>query len=333
MSLTNRISFRMKAPVLKIIVGSNENGLRLDVFCTRKIEGYSRSHFTKLAAAGYIKLNDKSAKPSHKVKAGELFIIEMAAPPPIEAQSENIPLDIRYEDDYLLIVNKPSGMVSHPAAGNYSGTLINGLLYYLSNLKGFSDKIRPGLVHRLDKDTSGLLVIAKDEQTLALLQKMMKDRLIERQYKALVWGRMPNAEGTIDLPLGRSPSDRKKMRVYGTKNRESVTHYKVVKTYSIAELLTVKLQTGRTHQIRVHTSYFGNPVVGDSTYGGRSKAVIKFSGTNKRLALALLRELDSQALHAYSLALEHPVTKEQLSLTSDIPDDMQKAIAILESYN
>jgi len=320
----------MNAPILKIVVGGNESGLRLDVFCTRKIEGYSRSHFTKLAAGGYIKLDDKTIKPSYKVKANELFIVQMAAPPPIEAQSENIPLDIRYEDDYLLIVNKPSGMVCHPAAGNYSGTLINGLLYYLSNMKEFSDRIRPGLVHRLDKDTSGLLVIAKDEQTLALLQKMMRKRLIERKYQALVWGRMPNVEGTIDLPLGRSPSDRKKMRVYGTKNRESVTHYKVIKTYAIAELLSVKLQTGRTHQIRVHMSYFGNPVVGDSTYGGRLKAVIRFTGSKKRLALALLRELNSQALHAYSLALEHPITKEQVSITSDIPSDMQKAIEILE---
>ena len=321
----------MNTPIVKLIVPEDEHGTRLDIFCTHKIEGHTRSHFTKLAAAGHITINEQPMKPSHKVKSGELIIIQMASPPPIEAQAEDIPLDIIFEDDYLLIVNKPSGMVCHPAAGNYTGTLINGLLHHFSQLKDFSDKIRPGLVHRLDKDTSGLLIIAKDERTLAQLQTMMKKRLIERHYTALTWGKMSLSEGTIDLPLGRSPGDRKKIRVFGIKNRQSITHYNVVRSYSIAELLSIKLETGRTHQIRVHLSYFGNPVVGDSTYGGRSKAINRFTGIDKQLALSLLRVLDSQALHAQRLRFEHPATMERISFESDLPVDMQDVIKILEA--
>lgn len=320
----------MNTLILKLVVPKEEHGVRLDVFCTHKIEGYSRSHFIKLATAGHIKLNGKAVKPSYKIKTGEILILEMVAPPPIEAQAEDIPLDIIFEDEYLLVVNKPSGMVCHPAAGNYSGTLINGLLYYFSRLQEFSDKIRPGLVHRLDKDTSGLLVIAKDEKTLAALQALMKKRLIDREYIALTWGKLPQAEDTIDLPLGRSPGDRKKIRVYGTKNRRSITHYKVLRSYSIAEMLSVKLQTGRTHQIRVHLSYFGNPVIGDPTYGGRSKAVMKFTGKKKLLALSLLRVMTSQALHAQNLSFKHPATENTMNFTSDLPQDMQDTIAILE---
>lgn len=320
----------MKTPILKLAVSENEHGSRVDVFCTHKIEGFSRSHFTKLAAAGHITIDNQPVKASHKVRPGETLVVEMAPPPPIEAQPEDIPLDIIYEDEFLLIVNKPSGMVCHPAAGNYTGTLVNGLLYYFSKLKDFSEKIRPGLVHRLDKNTSGLLVIAKTEQILAQLQAMMKKRLIERKYTALVWGKMGQVDGTIDLPLGRSPSDRKKMKVFGAKNRESITHYKVVKSYSIAEMLSVKLQTGRTHQIRVHLSYYGHPVIGDPTYGGRSKSVVKFTGKKKQLALSLLRILESQALHAKHLSFEHPVTKEMMEFSSDLPDDIQKAIEILK---
>ncbi len=323
----------MEAPRLKLTVPAPESGNRLDVFCTHRIEGYSRSHFTKLATSGYITINGQPLKPSHKVKPGEIIIIEMAAPNPIEAQPEEIPLDIVFEDDYLLIVNKPSGMVCHPAAGNYTGTLINGLLHHFSQLSNFSDRIRPGLVHRLDKDTSGLLVVAKDEKTLAQLQTMMKARLISREYTALVWGKIAQAEGTIDLPMGRSISDRKVMKVYGAKPREAVTHYEVIESYEIAELLKVRLQTGRTHQIRVHLSYFGNPVVGDSTYGGRSKAITRLTGPKKQLGLSLLRVLDSQALHARKLSFEHPVTKEPMSFSSDLPEDFQKAVDILEAYS
>ncbi|OQX91891.1 MAG: hypothetical protein B6D58_05760 [candidate division Zixibacteria bacterium 4484_95] len=321
----------MKNPSLKLSVSKVENGTRLDVFCARKVDGHSRSYFTKLASTGHIKINDQKMKPSYKVRTGEVVQLEMETPPPLDAQPENIKLNIIYEDDYLLIVNKPSGMVCHPAAGNYTGTLINALLYHFSNLKNFSDKIRPGLVHRLDKDTSGLLIVAKDEKTLSALQTLMKKRLIERTYFALVWGKMPHAKGTIDLPIGRSRSDRKKMKVFGISNRQAITHYEVIDSYTITEMLKIKLGTGRTHQIRSHLSYFGHPVVGDPTYGGRSKAVMKFTGPKKQLALSLLNALDSQALHASHLSFEHPHTGKIMNFDSDLPDDMQKAIGISRS--
>jgi len=323
----------MDNPILKLTVPENETGNRLDLFCAHKVEGFTRSHFTKLAASGHITKDKAALKASYKVKTGDKICIEMAPPPPLEAEPENIPLNVIYEDEYLLVINKQSGMVSHPAAGNYTGTLINGLLYHFGQLQNFSDKMRPGLVHRLDKDTSGLLVIAKDESTLAALQAMMKKREIKREYNALIWGKMPLPEGTIDLPMGRSQSDRKIMKVYGAKPREAITHYKVLKTYSIAELLEVRLETGRTHQIRVHLAHFGNPVIGDSTYGGRSKAITRLDRTKKNLGLSLLRVLDSQALHARNLSFVHPVTQKAMSFTSDLPDDFQKAVEILKSSN
>lgn len=319
----------MSDPILKLTVPENEAGNRLDVFCAHKINDHTRSHFTKLAANGHITADGKALKASYKVKAGDKITIEMVAPPPLEAEPENMPLDIVFEDEHLLVVNKQAGIVCHPAAGNYDGTLINGLLYHFKNLENFSDKLRPGLVHRLDKDTSGLLVIAKDEQMLATLQKMMKKRTIKREYAALIWGKMPQAEGTIDLPMGRSPSDRKVMKVYGTKAREAVTHYSVIHTFSIAELIRVKLETGRTHQIRVHLSYFGNPVVGDPTYGGRSRAVTKLTGVKKKLGLSLLRVLETQALHAQNLSFIHPRTQKSMEFSSGLPEDFQKAIEIL----
>jgi 23S rRNA pseudouridine1911/1915/1917 synthase len=321
----------MTGPILKVVVPDSETDLRLDVFCTHKVEGFSRSFFSKLCAAGHITINGKQVKPSHKVKVGEYIIIEMASPPPIEAAPEDIALDIAYEDEYLVVINKAAGMVSHPAAGNYTGTLINALLHHFSTLKDFSDKLRPGLVHRLDKDTSGLLVAAKDEKTMIALQRLLKDRLIERIYTAIIWGKMPQSSGSIDLPLGRSPVDRKKMRVYGQGQREAITYYEVVKEYSLAEILRIKLGTGRTHQIRVHLSYFGNPVVGDPTYGGRAKTVTKYGGPKRDLALALLQTIDRQALHASNLNFTHPVTGMPLRLTSPLPDDIQKVIDLLET--
>jgi len=312
-------------------VPEKESGVRLDVFCTHKIEGYTRSFFTKLAAAGFITLADLPLKASYKVKPGDQIKVEITPPPPIEAIPEEIPLEIEYEDEWLMVVNKPSDMVCHPAAGNYTGTLINGLLFYFKELQEFSDKLRPGLVHRLDKDTSGLLIISKNEQTLALLQKMMTKREIKRHYKALVWGKLGQTSGVIDLPLGRSPSERKKMSVYGTKNREAVTHYQVIREFDFAELLEVRLQTGRTHQIRVHLSYYGHPIIGDYTYGGRSRMIKQMKRIQQDINLSLLRILDSQALHAYRLEFTHPHTNKSIRIESDLPDNFQQAIKILET--
>ena len=316
---------------MKIIVPADEAELRLDIFCAHKIEGFSRSFFTKLAASDNIAINGKPAKASHKVKPGELVVIKMASPPPIEAIPEDIPLHIVFEDEHLLVIDKPAGMVCHPAAGNYTGTMINALLHYFEGLKDFGDKLRPGLVHRLDKDTSGLLVVAKTEPALAKLQTALKARDIERIYTALVWGKMPSSKGEIDLPLGRAREDRKKMKVFGQGQREALTYYEVQKKYRLGEILRIKLGTGRTHQIRVHLSYFGNPVIGDPTYGGRAKAVQKLTGKNRYLGMNILAIISRQALHATQLSFSHPATGKRFSFESPLPDDILAVINILES--
>jgi 23S rRNA pseudouridine1911/1915/1917 synthase len=321
----------MTEPILKLTVPVDEAELRLDVFCAHKIEGFSRSFFTKLASSDNITINGKPAKASHKVKPGEQVVIKMASPPPIEAAPEDIPLNIVFEDGHLLVIDKPAGMVCHPAAGNYTGTMINALLHHFEGLKDFSDKLRPGLVHRLDKDTSGLLVVAKTEPALAKLQTALKNREIERIYTAVVWGKMPSAKGEIDLPLGRAREDRKKMKVFGQGQRDALTYYEVQKKYGLGELLRIKLGTGRTHQIRVHLSYFGNPVMGDPTYGGRAKAVQKLTGKNRQLGMRILGRISRQALHATQLSFEHPVTCERLSFECPLPDDIRAIIEILES--
>jgi 23S rRNA pseudouridine1911/1915/1917 synthase len=321
----------MTEPVLKIIVPFEEAETRLDIFCAHKIEGLSRSYFTKLAASGNITINGKTAKASHKVKPGEQVIIKIISPPPIEATPEDIPLNIVFEDEYLMVIDKPAGMVCHPAAGNYTGTLINAVLHHFAGLKNFDDKLRPGLVHRLDKDTSGLLVVAKTEQTLAKLQSALKARDIERTYTAVVWGKMPSTKGEIDLPLGRAPDDRKKMKVFGKGQRQALTFYEVQKKYSVGELLQIRLGTGRTHQIRVHLAYFGNPVIGDPTYGGRAKAVLKLSAKDRRLGMSILGVISRQALHATKLRFDHPITGRTMSFDSELPKDIQAVIDILES--
>lgn len=321
----------MTEPILKITVPADESELRLDIFCAHKIEGFSRSFFTKLAASDNITINGKPAKASHKVKPGEQIVIKMASPPPIEATPEDIPINIIFEDEHLLVIDKPAGMVCHPAAGNYTGTMINALLHYFEGLKDFSDKLRPGLVHRLDKDTSGLLIVAKTEPALAKLQTALKNRDIIRLYTAIVWGKMPSDKGEINLPLGRAREDRKKMKVFGQAQREALTYYEVQDKFPLGEILLIRLGTGRTHQIRVHLSYFGNPVIGDPTYGGRAKAVQKLTGRNRQIGMSILGTISRQALHATQLCFDHPVTGKQLSFNSPLPDDILAVVKALES--
>lgn len=316
--------------ITRLIVPDEASGQRIDVFCARTISGYSRSHFIKLATAEHIRVEGKAVKPSYRVKAGQRVEIDMVSAPPIEAAPENIPLNLVYEDEHLAVIDKPAGMVCHPAAGNYSGTLVNALLFHFAGMGEFGDKIRPGIVHRLDKGTSGLMVVAKDEPTMIALQRKIKERAIKRTYTAIVWGKLPQASGVIDLPLGRSPHDRKKMRVHGLGERQARTIYEVKKTYSVAEMLSLKLDTGRTHQIRVHLSHLGHPVVGDPTYGGRAAAIVRLNRSQKLLGLEILKAINRQALHSSKLEFEHPQDGRQLSFQSNLPEDMQKVVAILE---
>lgn len=317
---------------LKLSVPADLDGERLDIFCARKVSDRTRSYFTKLAASGHITIDGQSAKASHKVKKGMTVEIELVSPPPLEAAPEDIPLEIIYEDRRILVVNKAAGMVAHPAAGNYEGTLVNALLHHFGRQDtGDLDPVRLGLVHRLDKDTSGLLVVAKDEQALVFLQRHLKDRNIKRTYKALIWGNIDPSKGTIDLPIGRSEKDRKKMQVNARQNREAVTHYEVQERFDGCDLVSVRLETGRTHQIRVHLSYFGHPVVGDPTYGGRSKYFRRFGKKEVSRYSPLLSILERQALHACELTLPHPDDGRKMRFESEIPEDIAAALKFLRN--
>jgi 23S rRNA pseudouridine1911/1915/1917 synthase len=307
-------------------------GERLDIFCARKVADRTRSYFTKLAAAGHITADGKTAKPSLKVRPGMRLEIELVAPPPIEAAPENIPLDIVYEDDRIMVVDKKPGMVVHPAAGNYEGTLVNAILFHLGDATTAElDPARLGLVHRLDKDTSGLLVVAKDERALAFLQKHLKEREIGRQYAAIVWGNIGPSKGTIDLPIGRSERDRKVMAVNARYGRSAVTHFELIERFRGADLLSIKLETGRTHQIRVHLSHYGHPVMGDPAYGGRSKYLRRLSKNDISYATPLLGILERQALHARRLELPHPDDGRIMSFESPLPADFQAALDYLRA--
>ena len=304
--------------------------LRIDIFCSRKVADRTRSYFTKLASTGHIFVDGKCVKPSFKIRTGMRVEVELVAPPPIEAVPEDIKLDIVHEDDRIVIVEKPAGMVVHPAAGNYEGTLVNALLHHFGKQIGeIIDPVRPGLVHRLDKGTSGLLVVAKDERALAYLQKELKDRRIKRTYLALVWGDLAIDSGTIDLPVGRSERDRKKMTVYPRHGKHAITHYSVEKRFGLATAAKIRLETGRTHQIRVHMSHFGHPVVGDPVYGGRTTYLRRLTGKDKTTAVALLGILQRQALHAAELELPHPDDGRVLKFNSKLPDDMGSALQYL----
>jgi 23S rRNA pseudouridine1911/1915/1917 synthase len=320
--------------MLKLRVPEDLEGLRLDIFCARKISDRTRSYFTKLASSGHISVDGRQVKPSFNVKRGMQVEIELVEPPPIEAKPEEIALDIVHEDDRLAVIDKPAGMVVHPAAGNYEGTLVNALLYHFGkSIGGQPDGIRPGLVHRLDKDTSGLLAVAKDQMALAFLQQELKERRIKRQYTAICWGRLDPPRGTVDLPVGRSERDRKKMIVNPRVGRDAVTHYEVVESYRLAEMISLRLQTGRTHQIRVHLSYLGHPLVGDPVYGGRAKYLKRFDGSERRVATELLGILGRQALHASRLEFPHPQDGRIVEFECGLPADMLEALEYLRRKN
>jgi 23S rRNA pseudouridine1911/1915/1917 synthase len=324
----------MTARKLKLTVPSELEGERLDIFCARKVEDRTRSYFTKLASSGNILVDGVVAKAATKMKTGMKVEIELTAPPPLEAKPEDIPINIIYEDKRIAIVDKPPGMVVHPAAGNYEGTLVNALLHHFGKESiNDIDPVRLGLVHRLDKDTSGLLIIAKDEQALVYLQRELKERNIKRIYYALVWGNLDNKSGTIELPIGRSEKDRKKMTVNPRRGKEAVTEYEVIELYKYFSLLRIKLQTGRTHQIRVHLSHFGHPVVGDSTYGGRSNYLRRFDRKDRMILTPIMSILDRQALHAKELIITHPDDDRIIEFQSELPEDFSKAILFAKTID
>ncbi len=300
--------------IIEFYVDEDDNE-RLDAYLAKELDEISRSYVQKLIKENLVYVNDKHTKASYLVKEGDYIKVNLPQPKKLEVISEDIPIDIVYEDKDIVIINKPQNMVVHPAPGNYTGTLVNGLLFHIDSLSSINGIIRPGIVHRLDKDTSGLLIIAKNDKAHRILSESLKERNIKRVYIALVHGILSNDEGTINAPIGRHGTDRKKMTVTQKNSKEAITHFKVLERYNNYSLVEVNLETGRTHQIRVHMAYINHPVVGDPVY---SKGKNEFG-------------LDKQMLHAYKLGFFHPSTGENMEFEIDLPDYFKNILNTLEN--
>lgn len=292
-------------PELLIEVPEIYEGERIDKFLSILIENSSRNAIQKLIENGKVTVNGAPVNKKYKVSADDEIVMLPNDLKPLDAEPENIPLDIVYEDEHLLVVNKPRGMVVHPAPGNYSGTLVNALLYHCKDsLSGINGILRPGIVHRIDKDTSGLLIVAKNDKAHIGLAEQIKEHSFTREYNAVICGHLKEQSGTINAPIGRSPKDRKKMCVTMQNSKNAVTHYTVINEYEGYSHISLRLETGRTHQIRVHMAHLGHAVAGDYVYGNDKKSAY----------------LNGQCLHAIKIGFVHPITNEYLEFTSDLPD-------------
>jgi 23S rRNA pseudouridine1911/1915/1917 synthase len=317
-------------------VDPGQSLLRIDKYLTDRIENASRTRVQNAANAGNILANNNPVKPNYKVKPGDLIQVVLPTPPrEIELIPENIPVNIVYEDEDVLVVNKEPGMVVHPGYGNYTGTLVNALMWHFRDLPLFSTgEARPGLVHRIDKNTSGLLVIAKNEFALNRLSKQFFDRTTDRKYNALVWGTPDQKAGTITWNVGRNLKDRKIMQVFedGSEGKNAITHYKVLEDFGYISLIECKLETGRTHQIRIHFSHIKHPLFNDMEYGGDQ--ILKGTTFTKyqQFIKNCFKILPRQALHAKTLSFDHPVTGKRLSFDSELPDDMMQVIDKWRKY-
>ncbi len=308
-------------------------GNRLDKYITSFIQNASRTKVQKAIENGYVKVNGAVEKSSYNMQAGDEIDIRLPIPPPPEAEPEKMELDIVYEDDDLLIVNKSGDRVVHPAYGNWTGTLVNGLMWHADSLSKENEKtVRPGIVHRLDKDTSGLLVVAKNDEVHIKLSKYFQEKEIERTYWTIVWGTPNKKEGTITGNIGRSPRNRKKMTVLKKGNgKKAVTHYKVLEYFDYLTLLEVKLETGRTHQIRVHFATKNHWLFGDCKYGGDSVRYGPNTGSRKQMFNNLFSKMKRQCLHAKTLGFVHPRTGKFVTFDSNLPDDFQHVLNTLHT--
>ena len=312
------------------LVDEEDGGERIDAYLSGQIPELSRSRIQKSIRSGELTVDGGPiGKPSRRVHEGERVELTFSPPRPLDLRPEEIPLDIIYEDDGLLVLDKPAGMVVHPSPGHDSGTLVHALLAHCTNLSGIGGVQRPGIVHRLDAGTSGLLVVAKSDEAHIALGRMLMERRIERIYYAVVWGEVEGDGGTIDLPVGRSPRDRKKMAVLTEGGKEAFTTYYLLDTYEPFQYIKLKLGTGRTHQIRVHLSHTGNPVLGDPVYGGRRIRKGSLSKGEIELAVRALSLIDRQALHAGELSFEHPLTGVPLRFEAPPPLDIQSVLGVL----
>jgi 23S rRNA pseudouridine1911/1915/1917 synthase len=319
----------------KFIADKGQNPLRVDRFLMNFVEFATRNKIQQSVKAGNVRVNDKVVKSNHKVKGGDVVTIVLDYPKETnELLPQDIPIVINYDDDDLLIVNKEAGMVVHPGFGNYDGTLVNALAFHFQNLPNMGEEERPGLVHRIDKNTSGILVVAKTERAMTILAKKFENRDLNRKYIALVWGDVKEDEGTITGNIGRSLKNRKVMDVFpdGKYGKHAVSHYKVLERFGYTTLVECKLETGRTHQIRAHFKSIGHTLFNDEEYGG--DAILK--GTTftkyKQFVQNCFKICPRQALHAKSLGFEHPTTKKEVFFDSDLADDMQELIEKWRKY-
>ena len=295
---------------------AEEAGKRLDVFLVTYQPELSRSHIQKLIDQGAVLVDGQVRKANYKLRGGETVSLVIPEAEPVSVEPENIPLDVLYEDKDIIVINKPRGMVVHPAAGVHTGTLVNALLYHCHDLSGINGEIRPGIVHRLDKDTSGVLVCAKNDVAHLDLAEQISTKTAHRVYRAIVHGNIKEEAGIIKGDIGRHPTDRKKMAIVRENGKPAVTHFKVLERFGEYTLVECRLETGRTHQIRVHMTSIGHPLVNDPKYGPKKSSPFAIKG---------------QALHSLSLTLNHPVTKEKMTFTAPLPQDMEKILTGLRN--
>jgi 23S rRNA pseudouridine1911/1915/1917 synthase len=307
--------------ILEVAVGPESMGERVDQFIAGALD-LSRTQVVRLLEDGEVLLEGRSVRKSHRVAPGEAFRVRIPAPEPVEATPEDLPIRVVFEDEHLLVVDKAPGMVVHPAPGHPGGTLVNALLYHVPDLSGIGGALRPGIVHRLDKDTSGLMVVAKGDEAHRSLSEALQRRQVRRRYLAAAWGHLPQEEMTVDAPIGRDPRNRQRMAVVEG-GRPAVTHFRVRERWPGAELLDAALETGRTHQIRVHLAHLGHPVVGDDLYGAGWERGI--GGRNRVWARFLAKRVSRQFLHARELAFTHPISGDEMRFESPLPADLAAA--------
>ena len=326
-----RLPDEREGSFVETVVTPDQSPRRLDQYLSETDLPATRSRIQRWIRDGGVSVNSVVVeKCGHKVSEGDVVTVTVPEVAPSSAEPESIPLDIVYEDDALLVVNKAAGMVVHPAAGHARSTLVNALLYHCKGLRQFEDPVRPGIVHRLDKDTSGLMIVAKREDAHALLSRQLAERRVRRGYTGLVWGRPAESSGTVDAPIGRHPRHRQRMAVVEAgQGRRAVTHFSVRNAMDDGTLLSLDLETGRTHQIRVHLAHLGHPIIGDPVYGGRIKRLTRIAPQRRPRLRTMLDVMRRQALHASELEFIHPYSGRPHSFRAAVPDDMKQAVALL----
>jgi 23S rRNA pseudouridine1911/1915/1917 synthase len=318
--------------VFEIRVPDGKDKERLDIFLLRHLTSVTRARLKRLIDQDNVTVDGRPSKAGHPIHPGEIIRVIFPERVITEVEPEDIPLDIVFEDDHVLVVNKPAGMVVHPAYANLTGTLVNALLAHCRSLSSVGGEKRPGLVHRLDKDTSGLLVIAKDDLAHVFLAKQLSERKMEREYRAIVWRHPRDKTGRIEAPLTRHSRDRTRMTIRAD-GKHSVTYYEVMEALPLTSYVRLNLETGRTHQIRVHMASIGHPVFGDATYGGRNKQLAGLNHENTLFATKLLKRFTRQMLHAHTIAFVHPCSGKLMRFDAPLPYDMQELLCILRDWS